>query len=824
MTAVVGDAPELLLRVLGSISLSRPDGTPVQSILAQPKRVALLAYLASSHPPAPHPRDELLALLWPDLDQQRARRALRQALHGLRKSLGPDVVTGKGRELVGVDPERLRCDAVEFYRALDDGRTREALEMYRGDFLRGFHVSGALEFERWTEQRRRELRLEAVGAAWQVAESLEADGKAGEARRAGEKALELAPLDGEAVRRYVLLMDRLGQPAAAIRAYRTYEERLREELDLDPSPETRALAESVREGGDPPERSSSVSAAGDEVQPARAPRPAASTDGGNEPGGSSSNVGPDDRGAPEESAASASPLGRWAAVAVVTIILFSALVYAGLGWPGSPRSPVAERPIRSVAVLPFDDLSPAGDQRWFGHGIAEEILDVLVRMEPLQVMGRSSSFQFEGTSPDVRLVGDSLGVGAVLEGSVRRAGDRVRVTVQLVRTSDGAHLWSETYERGFTYEAIFDIQEEVARSVAGALEVELGLTASAPRPAERPVNLEAYTLYLQARHAVRQRTGEGRARALTLIRDALEEDPGFAPAWALAAQWHVQVQFWEPFDGTVDVEASRARALEAAEQAVELAPDLAQAHATMGFVLSNRHRWTEAWSHHARSLELNPRSPEARATTLWHLASLGEWDRALEHARVRQRLDPLYVPANGNLGGMLMYAGRFEEAATQWRHTIELSGDQDAQARFVRSVAAKLFALQGRPERAVAASREAYEYPGESYQPRKSYYLSHLGAMHALAGEQGAAEALLDSLRADPDPELRAPLRWLRAFDVARVHAALARPDSAFTWLERSRPDRWRPLEVARFRGDPWWAPIRDDPRYGALLEALGLG
>lgn len=830
------------LDVLGPIVLSRPDGSPIRSVLAQPKRLALLAYLASTHPPAPHPRDTLLALLWPDLDRVRARRALRQALHGLRKSLGPGVLTGKGRELVGIDPERLECDAVSFSRALDEGRDREAMDRYGGDFLEGFHVSGAPGFERWAEGRRRELRLEAVSAAWRVAEGAEAAGSLDEARRAAERAIRLDPVDGRNVRRYLKLMDRLGQPAAALRAYERYAARMRDELDLEPSVETRALAEAIRQGNAHPEGSEGSEDApteGADRETARESSPGSSEERDDDPTERDpTGTDPDEpdsntpapatiterRPAPDRGLPSRRRVRRSVALAALAVLFLSALAYASLQRPESSAPPIDERPIRSVAVLPFADLSPGNDQQWFGDGIAEEILDVLARMEPLEVTGRSSSFQFEGRNPDVRLVGDSLGVGAVLEGSVRRAGDRVRITVQLVRTSDGTHLWSESFDRALTTEAIFAIQEEIARSVARALEVELGLTTPAIRIADRPVSLDAYSLFLQARHAMRERTGEGRARALTLIQEALDQDPRFAPAWALAARWHVQAPFWEPFDGTVDAESSRVRALEAAGRALELAPDLAEAHAAMGFVLSHRHRWSEAGSHHVRALELSPGSPEARVAALWHLASLGEWDRALEHARVRQRLDPLYVPANGNLGGMLMYAGRFEEAATQWRHTIELSGDRDAQARFVRSVAAKLFALQGRPERAVAASREAYEYPGESYQPRKSYYLSHLGAMHALAGEHGAAEALLDSLRADPDPDFRAPLRWLRAFDVARVHAALGRADSAFTWLERSRPDRWRPLEVARFRGDPWWAPIRDDPRYGALLDALGVG
>ncbi|MFW6200585.1 MAG: BTAD domain-containing putative transcriptional regulator, partial [Gemmatimonadota bacterium] len=613
----------LRLDVLGSIALSRADGVPVRSVLAQPKRLALLAYLASSHPPASHPRDALLALLWPELDQERARRALRQALHGLRKSLGPGVLTGKGHEMVGVDSERLRCDVVSFSRAVEDGRDAEALELYRGDFLQGFHVSGVPEFEHWSERRGRELRLAAVEVAWRVVETAEAAGRTGEARRAGERALELDPFGGETVRRYLGLMDRLGQPADAIRAYQSYAERLQQELDLAPSPETRALAETIREGGGSSEGWERSSVGRDAAESPHEPSPEDDSENlvaeaGDRPTESGPETGP--RTGPPRSPGRLrrSLFRRRAAIGVPIAALLGVFAYAGLNESESSGPAVTDRPIRSVAVLPFADLSPAGDQQWFGDGVAEEILDVLARIEPLQVTARSSSFQFEGRNVDVRALGDSLGVGAVLEGSVRRAGNRVRITVQLVRTSDGTHLWSESYDRALTSETIFVTQEEIARSVADALEVELGLTTPALRVAERPAGLEAYSLYLQARHAIRERTGEGRGRALPLIREALEHDPNFARAWALLARWHVQAPFWEPFDGAVDLETSRARSLQAARRALELAPDLAEAHATLGFVLDHHHRWTEAWSHHSRALELDPGFPEARAYALWH--------------------------------------------------------------------------------------------------------------------------------------------------------------------------------------------------------------
>lgn len=815
------------LRILGQLTLDRPDGTPVRSVMAQPKRFALLAYLASADPAVGrHPRDTLLGLLWPELPPDRARRALRQALHGLRRSLPPDVLTGKGQQLVGVDRGRLWCDAAEFPRALDEGRDGDALELYRGPFLEGFHVDGTPAFERWVETRRRKLRRDALDAAWRLAGRAAEEGVGSAARRRAEQALELAPYDGETVRRYMALMVRTGQPAAALRAYRDYAARLRQDLELEPSAETVRLAEALREEGGRARRTdrssdpavSEEERAGDEH--ARAPvasspdQDAGSRTEETRGGAGSRWVGTDDR--------DSASLFRRAGI-VVGLLVLTAILGLAAGSSLDDRGGAGEESARrSVAVLPFTDMSPEGDQGWFADGVAEEILDALAKVQTLEVKGRSSSFQFVGASPDVRMVGDSLGVSAVLEGSVRRVGERVRITVQLVRSSDASHLWSETYERELTPEAIFRVQEEVARSVADALQVELGLGATEFLAARPPGDLEAYGLYLRARHGFRKRSREGRTRARELLARALERDPDFAPAWTLKARILLLGPFWEGFEGVLSLASARGRALEAADRALELDPDYSRAHLTRAEVLDHLHRWAESRPHHRRAIELNPGDPDARGAYLWHLASRGRWNRALEQARYRERLEPLFTPANGNLAEMLMYAGRLEEAVARWNHTVALASQGDAHASFVRTLRAKSFALQGRTDDAVTEARAAREGAGASPQPGEGYYLSQLGAMEALAGDTAIAGALLDSVRlrwSENFPEAR---RSLAALNVARVHAALGTADSAFIWLDRSRPGIWRPLEVARFRGDPWWEPVRRDPRYREVLAKTG--
>lgn len=821
------------LRVLGPSSLDRPDGTPVRSVTAQPKRFALLTYLASFHPAGRHPRDTVLGLLWPDLPPDRARSALRQALHGLRRSLGPGVLTGKGRERIGIDPERLWCDAAEFARTADQGRDEDALELYRGPFLEGFHVDGAPAFERWVESRRRRLRHEAVDTAWRLTQRAEAEGERAAARRRAERALEMAPYDGEAVRRYMELMDRIGQPAAALRAYRDYAARLREDLELEPSAETARVAERLGEGrGRSRERDD---AAVDRPEEPAAPRPAAVRDEGHrgddppargQGDGGEVRDAPGGRGPPEPARAEEkgrASLLRRGGVVGATLLVVALAGFAAASWLDGHRPTEGDPGQESVAVLSFDDMSPGSDQQWFADGVAEEILDALARMPALEVKGWSSSFQFEGTSPDVRMVGDSLGVSAVLEGSVRRVGDRVRVTVKLVRSSDASHLWSETYERELTPQAIFRVQEDVARSVADALQVEMGLEETEHLAGRPPVDLEGYSLFLRAQDGFRQRSAEGRTRARVLIRESLDRDPDFAPAWTLAARIRLMEPFWDEIEPAAPLVEGRVRALEAAGRALELDPELSRAHLTRAEVLDHLHRWQESRPHHLRAIELNPGDPGARGAYLWHLASLGDWQPALEHARYRQRLDPVYTPANGNLAEMLMYAGRFEDAEAQWDRTVALAKEGgDAHASFVRSLRAKVYALQDRTDEAVREARTARRSAGSSPQPTEGYYLSQLGAMEALAGNAVTARALLDSIRLRWSERLPEARQSLEALNMARVHAALRAADSTFLWLDRSRPEIWRPLEIARFRRDPWWEPVRGDPGYREVLARTG--
>jgi serine/threonine-protein kinase len=241
----------LQFRILGGLNLLGPRGRELRAVLAQPKRVAVLAYLAAASPRGFHRRDSLLALFWPQLDNEHARAALRQALHGLRRMLGDAVIVRRGDEEVGLDERQVWCDAVAFDEAVEAGRCEAALQLYRGDLLEGFFISGAPAFERWLEEERIRRRRAAARGALQLAESSRVAGEVGLAAHWARRAATLSRDDECALRRLIALLDQLGDRAGAMHAYFQFARRLAEDVDAEPAAETQSLIASVRSRATP---------------------------------------------------------------------------------------------------------------------------------------------------------------------------------------------------------------------------------------------------------------------------------------------------------------------------------------------------------------------------------------------------------------------------------------------------------------------------------------------------------------------------------------------------------------------------------------------
>lgn len=658
------------LHLLGPLTLKHEDGTSVASVVAQPKRLALLVCLAAVYPPGSRSRDTLAALLWPELDQERARKGLRQALFGLRRSLGKEAFTSAGDERVGVDPDRLWCDAAAFSAALERGAAAEALALYGGPFLDGFHLAGALEFERWVEQERRRLEQGAVRAAWQLARSAEVEDDRAAARRWAERAVALAPYDEEGFRSYLGVLDRQADRAAAVTAFAAYQRRMAEDLGLEPSAETTAVIERIRRC--PETRLSPRSA-----MPPAGPQPETAAASARQPLPSDrerqdlSALPPE--GAAAEAAIGGSSSGRrhgWSGhrARVVTVALGVGAV-ALFGWgalvarrpgaltrgaagaqiaPGSsdelgtagaaaPSLSGTEIPAKSIAVLPFENLSADPENAYFAAGIQDEILTDLAHVSDVEVISRESVMQYADHPAAAGTISRRLRVANLLEGSVQREGHRIRISVQLIDARRDAHIWAATYDR--EVRDVFAIESDVARRIAAALEAEL-----TPEEAHRlgtppTANAAAYRAYLRGlAFATADQLDAAHLQAAALAYErAVALDPTFALAWARLSEEQSLTYFL--YDRTPERLAASRRA---AERAVALAPDVAETQLALGqYYYQGRRDYARARAAFERALQLLPNGSDEWASLSYVERRQGRWADAIAHAQHALLLDPL---------------------------------------------------------------------------------------------------------------------------------------------------------------------------------------
>ena len=454
----------------------------------------------------------------------------------------------------------------------------------------------------------------------------------------------------------------------------------------------------------------------------------------------------------------------------------------------------------SIAVLPFVNLTGNADNDYLADGIAEEILNALARLRTLHVSARSSSFAFRGPSVDLRAVGERLGVRSVLEGSVRRSGNRFRVTVQLVDVASGFQLWSERYDR--EVDDVFDIEENIAGAVVETLKVTLlkGRDhALAPRPTS---NLEAYKLYLKGRFSWNQ-TGAGFERALDLFEQALELDPSFALAHAGVADVFIAAGIFESMPPAEAFPLARV----AAERALALDESLPEAYAALG-AIHLFHDWDFAAARASleRAVTLNPSSVSAYNWLAVYHAVLGDPDTALNWARRGIQVDPLAAPATYSELFALYSARRFPEAVECANRVLSLN---PAYAEGHRCLGICLLAL-GQHEAAFDALRQASRL-GYSY----AWANANLAAAHAQVGDLEEAERLLGEL------EERGTTEWISSLTVGIIYAALGRFNEALECAERAfdARDCW----VVSLAVEPMWAPLRGKPRFEALLARAGL-
>jgi TolB-like protein/tetratricopeptide (TPR) repeat protein len=463
--------------------------------------------------------------------------------------------------------------------------------------------------------------------------------------------------------------------------------------------------------------------------------------------------------------------------------------------------------VPSIAVLAFANRSNDPNDEYFSDGLADELLSVLARIRGLRVAARTSSFQFKGRNEDVAVIGRKLRVATVLEGSVRKSGNRVRISVQLVKVVDGFQLWSETYDR--TLEDIFAVQDDIAQTVVGALrETLLGATPGtaaignvskevAEASRGRSENPEAYRLYLQGRFFVDRLTGPDITRGIECVKAAIALDPRFALAHALQSRAHSYEGGW----GLRTPQEATALARSAALRALALEPDLVEALLALG-TLQMWHDWDWAGARASlgRARELAPDNPDVLRDYGLLLYLVGEPAEAVAHGRRAIALDPLNAVSHLYLSFSLLARGQPSEAESACRKALELSPE----GLSFRYWLAMVLEVQGKREEALAVALSDKDDWSR---------LAATACLHHLMGrsEESAAELA----------QLKATGAISAAFQVAQVHALRGETDEAFAWLERAYDQR--DAGVSMTKVCPWFDNVKGDPRWGKFLRKVGL-
>jgi serine/threonine protein kinase/cytochrome c-type biogenesis protein CcmH/NrfG len=473
--------------------------------------------------------------------------------------------------------------------------------------------------------------------------------------------------------------------------------------------------------------------------------------------------------------------------------------------PVNPRRPPSQR-VASIAVLPFVNRSRNEEDEYFSDGLADELLNLLAKIEGLRVAARASSFQFKEKKEDLASIGHKLNVATLLDGSVRKAGNRVRIAVQLINVSDGYHLWSETYDR--TLDDIFAVQDDIAHSVVKELRTALlGETPDADASGRvrsevakaargRGQNTESHRLALQGRHMLERLTPEDVKRGMGYLQEALRLDPDNAAAWVDLSRAHLNAagHSWEP------AEAGVAAARGAAQRALSIEPDLPEAHVMLGRIqLYFDWNWKEAEASYQRAMELAPGNAVGRHGAGILAQNAGRVDEALELYRRAVEQDPLSPGAYTRLGFAYLSADRPVESEAALRKAIELA----PQRILARSWLARALLAQGRLEEA----REEAEQEGE-----RVYRLLALVAIYHAQGRVADSDAALRTLIESEASN--------GAFQIAEAHAARNEVGAAFGWLERAHAQRDPGL--AEIKGSTLLRSLHGDPRWNAFLEKMG--
>ena len=649
------------LRLFGDFQLiERASGEKV-ALPGKRERV-LLACLALS-PNGRQPRRKLVTLLWGEAADDTTLDNLRTAIFNLRKALGDTdrrIVASDDRDIV-LDASAFEVDALAVRRlaaAPGVAELEEAAKLYGGDFLEGLSIDSE-EFESWRREESTRCKGQVLEALAKLMAQLTALGESERAIEAGLRILRLEPLHEGAVRSLMRLYADSSRRATAVDLYRTLVETLKKELGAQPEAETRAVYAEITRGGDGP-----TAPVGD----VRSPRP---TTMATTAPSAADHVVPASSSTPIAFQKAnrrsigwlAGGLGAATAVALLLLTLFAPS--PGPAPTGQPATVIAATPTSAVAlaVLPFSNLSSDPEQEFFSDGLTDEITSALARIPDLGVVARTSAYQFKGQNRDLRAVGQSLGATHLIEGSVRKAGDQVRITAQLIQADNGLHIWTATYDRNLT--DIFAIQEEIARAIAASLRMPLGVGQGENLVSSRAIDPDSYQQYLRAKGLVSLRA-RGVPQAIEILEPLVARNSDYAPAWALLASAYGLTPNFARNRSLPEmrrvVADTQPKAEAAAQRAIALDPSLAEGHLALSRVYAARGNFLMADELRRKALALDPNHPDAlQAHSNW-LATAGRLKDALGYKQHLWSLEPLIPGYNIDLAEFFWVDGQTDRA------------------------------------------------------------------------------------------------------------------------------------------------------------------
>jgi TolB-like protein/Tfp pilus assembly protein PilF len=492
---------------------------------------------------------------------------------------------------------------------------------------------------------------------------------------------------------------------------------------------------------------------------------------------------------------------RWLILGSSVVVLFAIVSLAYFATRMRAKD-ASRAKIRSLAVLPLQNLSGDPSQDYVADGMTEELIGRLSRIHGLRVISRTSTMHFKNTQLSVPEIARILAVDAIVEGSLVQEGRQIRVHAQLIRAATDEHIWAGEYQR--EYQSILEVQEEVARNIVEQIQLNLTPEDRARLASKPPVDPEAYESYLRGRYYFNQRTEDALHKSIASFQQAIARDPAYAPAYSGLAEAYAMLGFRGGFPSKDALSSAKKAAL----KAIELDDALAEPHASLAFIAETYEwDWPAAEREYKQALELNPGYAQAHNWYGGYLTYIGRFNEGVAEAMRARELDPLSLPLNNALAGRLLAAGRYDEALRQVQTTLEL----DEHFAPAHQTLGWVYLRGGKQDDAIREFQNALELAGAA----DTDIQLDLGFAYAVSGHPGEARRILANLQRLHQQGI------VPAASLAALHGALGESNEAFVWLEKAY--RERDPQLTYLKAGRRFEPLREDPRFGQLVRRVGL-